>query len=189
MSNAPNRGYTWTCCKTLIFNRTTSPDIDLFSYFVASYACLSADHVELKCVECCRSCSHPGIAYVPVSHRRVDFFKIKVSLNVLWRVSPTHRFCRPGGISATRRGVGISGNGGTEPGAERTSQSWNVWVYSAGKMKSMRAKRRRGNCFGRSRQNISEELQFLTFQLGTKGIRGRSSAPQPFSLNCLSFKK
>lgn len=49
-------------------------NIDLFSYFVAFYACFSADSVKLECVECCGSCSHPGSTYVPVSHRRVDFF-------------------------------------------------------------------------------------------------------------------
>lgn len=50
-------------------------------------------------------------------------FLIKRPLNVepRRRVSLTHRSCRPGGISATRRGVGISAGGGpgTEPAAGR----------------------------------------------------------------------
>lgn len=108
-----------TCCKThmcmhqVYQAQFTSPDIDL-NYIVLLFTLmLSEDSMDFLSVAGAAACfqqSKPS-SVVHLSFTDEEILNQSVIKCVVWwRASLTHRFCRPDGISATRRGGCVSGN-------------------------------------------------------------------------------
>lgn len=113
------KSYTCTCCKTHTcmhhISQDYKPRYRLFYIFLLLMLMLPADSMDFLSVAGAAACFQqsksvsPSVEHLSVTDEEI-FNQSVIKCGACWRALLTHRFCQPGGISATRRGVGISGN-------------------------------------------------------------------------------